>query len=300
MNRFSLLLTLALLPACALAQTVAPPDIPNPPPGVSGQEGLNATAWVQTSAESRIAALQAYRLATRQLDVALKDKNWTAAVEQGRDYRKLPPAVILDLDETVLDNSPYQARLVRDNAVYSGASWESWVNEAAAPAIAGSVAFLRAAAGRGVRIFYVSNRGAAEETATRENLKRLGAPIDWRFDAVLMNGERPAWTSDKTSRRAFVAQTHRVLLIVGDDMNDFVPAKPLTLAERDALLNRYADYWGDRWILLSNPLYGSWEGALFDYRYDLSREEILRRKYQALRFGATEVVAVEKASTATR
>ena len=191
------------------------------------------------------------------------------------DYRELPPAVILDLDETVLDNSPYQARLVRDNAVYSGASWESWVNEAAAPAIAGSVAFLRAAAARGVAIFYVSNRGAAEETATRENLKRLGAPIDWRFDAVLMNGERPAWTSDKTSRRAFVAQTHRVLLIVGDDMNDFVPAKPLTLAERDALLNRYADYWG-------RPLDFAFQSALRlvgRRAFRLSLRSVARKKF---------------------
>ena len=306
MNRFKLLLLLtALCPAIAWSQT-APltpivESIPNPPPGVTGQEGLNATAWVQTSTEARIAARQAYRLATRQLDVALRSKSWSAAVEQGRDFKRLKPAIILDLDETVLDNSPYQARLVRDNAVYSSATWEAWVAQAAAPAISGAVPFLQHAASRGVQIFYVSNRSAAEEDATRQNLARLGCPIQGPDDHLLFNGERPDWTSDKTSRRAFVAQNHRVLLLVGDDMNDFVPAKPLSLQQRDALLEKYDLYWGDRWILLSNPLYGSWEGALFDYRYDLSREQILARKYQALKFDEpSEAPLVNAESKATR
>ena len=100
----------------ARAQTPATSGAPpaEPLPGLMGQEGLNATAWVQSSAEAKIAALQAYHLATRQLDVALADPNWSAAVEQGAGYQTLSPAIILDLDETVLDNSPYQARLVRD------------------------------------------------------------------------------------------------------------------------------------------------------------------------------------------
>ena len=147
-------------------------------------------------------------------------------------------------------------------------------------------------------IFYVSNRSAAGEAATRANLKRIGAPVGDKYDAVLLNGERPAWTSDKTSRRAFVAQSHRVLLLIGDDMNDFVPAKPLTLGQRDALLQKYEEFWGERWILLSNPLYGSWEGALFDYRYDLSREETMKRKYDALQFdepGALETPSAPEA-----
>ena len=306
MNRFQLLLfssALCAIPALAQTASLAPliESAPNPPPGVTGQEGLNATAWVQTSTEARIAARQAYRLATRQLDVALKDKSWSAAVEQSRDFKKLKPAVILDLDETVLDNSPYQARLVRDNAVYTSATWQAWVAQAAAPAVSGAIPFLKYADSRGVQIFYVSNRSAAEEEATRLNLQRLGCPLQGPDDHLLFNGERPDWTSDKTSRRAFVAQTHRVLLLVGDDMNDFVPAKPLTLAQRDALLEKYDLCWGDRWILLSNPLYGSWEGALFDYRYDLSREQMLARKYQALEFDEpVQSPVVGGAATATR
>jgi acid phosphatase len=268
--------------------------------GLMGQEGLNATVWVQRAAEAKIAARQAYFLATRQLDAALKDRKWSAAVEQGKAFEKLPPAVILDLDETVLDNSPYQARLVRADAPYSGQSWAKWVAEANASSIAGAQTFLSYAQKKGVRIFYISNRSRSEESATRLNLRRLGLPLQDPADHVLMSGERNGWTSDKTSRRAFVARNHRVLLLIGDDLNDFVPAKPMTLQQRYQLLEKYATRWGQRWILLSNPLYGSWEGALFNYQNGLPRQEMLRRKYGLLETRDAVAVSPKAASTATR
>ncbi|BCM93897.1 lipoprotein E [Abditibacteriota bacterium] len=274
---------------------------PIPATTPKSQEGLSATAWVQGSAEAKIAARQAYHLATRQLDVALRDKKWSAAIEQVAPFKKLPPAIILDLDETVLDNSFYQARLVRDDALYSNEGWASWVAQADAGAIEGAVPFLKYADRKGVQIFYVSNRGLAEELATVENLKRLGCPIQGPQDHVLMSGEKSDWTSDKTTRRQFVAQKYRILLLVGDDLNDFVTAKPRTLQERNDLVNKYDSYWGERWILLSNPLYGSWEGAIYGYRNDLSREEMLRLKYGALQYREPVTPApTPNSSTATR
>jgi acid phosphatase len=249
---------------------------------LQGQEGLNATLWVQRAAEAKFAARQAYRLATRQLDAALRDKKWSAAIEQTGAFRKLPPAIILDIDETVLDNSAYQARLVRDDLPYSGASWAQWVAQSSAPVISGADKFLATAARRGVQIFYVSNRGVAEEEATRKNLLRLGLPVQGPEDHILMNGEMADWTSDKMTRRSYLAQKYRILLLFGDDLNDFVTAKPRTIQERLDLLETYDSYLGERWILLSNPLYGSWEGALLEYRVDLTRDETLRRKYAAL------------------
>ncbi len=282
-----------LLGSTSLSAWAAPVSTPLTPLGnitsipaipVHSNEGLSATAWVQSSAEARVAARQAYHLATRQLDVALRDKKWSAAVEQVAPFKKLPPAIILDLDETVLDNSYFQARLVRDDSLYTSDGWASWVAQADAGAIEGAVPFLKEADRKGVQIFYVSNRGVAEEAATTLNLKRLGCPVQGPQDHVLMNGERPEWTTDKTTRRQFIAQSYRILLLVGDDLNDFVTAKPRSLQERTDLINKYDSYWGERWILLSNPLYGSWEGALYDYRNDLSREEMLRRKYGALQY----------------
>ncbi len=263
-----------------------------PAGGLMGQEGLNATAWVQTAAEAKIAALQSYFWATRQLDAALRSPKWSAAIEQNPNFEKLPPAIILDLDETVLDNSAYQARLVRDDAPYSRQSWKKWSDQADAAAIPGAQKFLGFAAKKGVQIFYISNRGEDEEAATRENLRRLGFPVQGPSDHVLMTGEHPGWTSDKITRRRYVARNHRVLLLIGDDMNDFVTAKPRTLQERLDLLEKYASWWGQRWILISNPLYGSWEGALFGYKNDLSREDMLRRKYDALQ--TREPVAASK------
>ena len=291
--------SVAPLPAAPLETTGQKPEVEKP--DLVGQKGLDATTWVQSSAEAKIAARQAYFLATRQLDVALKDRKWSAAVEQGQNFGKLPPAIILDLDETVLDNSPYQARLVRDDASYSPATWESWAEQADAKALPGAAEFLKYAATKGVQIFYVSNRDAAQETATRRNLSRLGLPLQGPADHVLLAGEQPDWTNDKTTRRAFVVRNHRVLLLVGDDLNDFVTAKPITLQERLDLYQKYAPYWGQRWILLSNPLYGSWEGALFDYRHDLSRQEMLQRKYDALQTDEpTSAPAIPATSQATR
>ena len=264
----------------AVAQNVVAPTEPKQ------QQNLNATLWVQRAAESKIADRQAYVWATRQLDVALGDKRWSAATEQTPGYEKLPPAVILDLDETVLDNSPYFARLVRDDGTLKDDSWDVWVEEKQAEALPGAVAFLKYANSRGVQIFYVSNRDARGEAATRANLNRLGLPVQGDAkgpnDHVLLKDERPAWTSDKSSRRAWVAKNHRVLIIIGDDLNDFVSARKITLDQRLNLVSKYAPYWGERWVLLSNPLYGSWEDTINGYDDDISLAQMLRRKYDLL------------------
>lgn len=265
-------------PTMAAAPTQTTPLVPIP------NEGLSAMAWVQSSVEAKVAAKQAYYLAARQLDIALRDKKWSAAIEQSAGFGKLPPAIILDLDETVLDNSFYMARLIRDNTQYTDESWAQWTAQADAPALQGAIKFLNYAASKGVNIFYISNRPSDEEAATRENLRRLGCPLQGPEDHILLVGEKPDWPSDKTSRRRLIAQKYRVLLLVGDDLNDFVSARSLTLEQRLALYNKYNDYWGERWIVLSNPTYGSWEDALYGFNYDLPRAEMLRRKYDVLQY----------------
>lgn len=276
---------LALPAALALAACAAPraATVPAPPaPGLSpgSIEMLAGVLWVQTSAEYRALSEQAYAAAEAALARALADSGWTAALEQTGDYAARPPAVILDIDETALDNSPYQARLVLGNAEFESDTWTAWIDEAAAPAVPGAVEFARAAAARGVAVFYVSNRDSIHEPGTRRNLERVGFPLPATPDVVLLRGER-GWTSDKTGRRAAVAAEHRVLLVIGDDVNDFANAR-LPLAERDALVRRHADRWGERWIVLPNPMYGSWLGAAIGPGEDLSDADVLTRKLQAL------------------
>lgn len=273
------LLLLAGVPAgCAVAGSEAP--APTPPAAAEARhETLRATLWVQAAAEYEALALQAYRGAAASLWRGLGDPRWTAApVEQEAGFEGLPPAVILDIDETVLDNAPYQARRIEVNGEFTPESWDEWVLEAAAEPIPGAAEFTRYAAERGVAVFYVSNRDASLEEATRRNLAAHGFPLDRSGeDRVLSRGERPEWGSDKTTRRAHVAARYRVILSVGDDLNDFVPAR-VSRAEREELLRRYRDWWGDRFIVLPNPIYGSWESALLEWRTDLSPEE--RRRLQ--------------------
>ncbi len=235
-----------------------------PAPPAAARTGLDATLWVETAVEYRALARQAYATAARSLARALADSSWSGALEQGEGYEGLPPAVILDVDETVLDNSPYQGRLLADGEAYADDSWAAWVRERAAGAVPGAIEFTRAAARAGVAVFYVTNRDAALESDTRANLARLGFPIDDEGnDVVLARGERPEWGSDKGSRRAMIARAYRVLLLVGDDLADFVTAAPDQGGRRE-VFERYAGRWGRAWIVLPNPMYGSWERALLE------------------------------------
>jgi len=273
------LLVVALaLAGCRTTQPAATTDV-LPRLGV---ENLHATLWTQTAPEYRALALQTYATALDRLRDALADSSWSADVEQLRagGFEALPPAVVLDVDETVLDNAAYQARLVRDGALYAGDTWKAWVEEEAATAVPGALAFTRAADSLGVAVIYLTNRRADEEAATRRNLEALGFPVATAFDAVLARGETPAFEpSDKAPRRAAVAERFRIVQYFGDNLGDFLSGVETAIPARHALADAYAGWWGERWFMLPNPQYGSWESALFDHDYGLTPEERLRRKY---------------------
>src|SRR5699024_4942193 len=77
----------------------------------------SATLWVQNSAEYQALSLSVYNTAAGYLERALKDSYWTAHLPQkNKNIPSLLPAIILDVDETVLDNSAYQARMIKKNS----------------------------------------------------------------------------------------------------------------------------------------------------------------------------------------
>ena len=275
----SSIVVLILVAGCA-SRTQTPRT---PPAGVSSaapHENLNAVLWVQTALEFEATTLQAYRLAQLQLDSALANPTWTAALEQKGDVSKLRPAVILDVDETVLDNSYYQARMVRDNTPYTTATWDPWVMEAKATAIPGAREFTQYAAQKGVTVFYVTNRTANLEEATRKNLVAEGFPVAKDVDTVLARGERPEWSaSAKGPRRAHIAASYRILMLVGDDLGDFVVDASGTPEERRARTEPNGEWWGRRWIMIPNPTYGSWERAIVG-----SEQDHLAARRGALKF----------------
>ena len=216
----------------------------------------------------------AYQTATTYLEEALAEKSWTAELTQlGANIENLPAAIVLDIDETVLDNSPFQARMIEQNSDYNPVEWEKWVREAQADATPGAIAFTNAAHDLGITVIYLSNRNADTEPETRQNLSALGFPVSEKTDVVLLKGEKENWTSAKTARRAFVAESFRIVMLFGDDFNDFLPAKNITEVQREELLEKHRANFGERWFILPNPIYGSWNDAMFNFDRSLSPEQ---------------------------
>jgi 5'-nucleotidase (lipoprotein e(P4) family) len=181
----------------------------------------------------------------------------------------------------VLDNSYYQARMIRDKTPYATATWDPWVMEMRATAIPGAREFTSYAEKKGVTVFYVTNRTANLEDATRKNLAAEHFPLMQGLDTVLTRGERPEWReSAKGPRRAYVAASYRILMLVGDDLSDFVVDASGTPAERRDKTEPYRDWWGRRWIMLPNPTYGSWERAVVG-----NEQDHLAARRHALRYG---------------
>jgi 5'-nucleotidase (lipoprotein e(P4) family) len=270
-------------PRSAQAPAVAPAPA-SPAPAPPAHDLLNAVLWMQRSVEYKATALGAFALARLRLDQALTDPSWTALVpkEQSGSYQSLPPAVILDVDETILDNSGYQAWMTMKGTTFDPKTWNTYVNTVTSLPIPGAVEFTQYAVSRGVKVFYVSNRTAEEEPATRKNLEKFGFPLDGAVDTALMSRERPDWTSAKGTRRAYVAKSYRVLLNLGDNFADFVDEYRGTEADRLAVLEQHKDRWGRQWIMLANPSYGSFESAPFKHDFKVPAADQRKAKREAL------------------
>ena len=257
------------------------------PAAVPANDNLNAVLWVQRAAEYDAVSQTVYRAAASELDTALKEANWDALVptERGNAATGLPPAVVMDVDETVLDNSPYQARLVRDGKEYDDISWDLWVVEKKARALPGVVDFAKAASAKGVTILYLSNRAEHLQAATIANLKAAGLPV--KDDSVFLGlgtfvADCEQNGSEKNCRRKLAGQKYRVLMQFGDQLGDFVQIVANTPTDRDALYDEYADWFGERWFMLPNPTYGSWEPAVFNNAWNQPAEARRQGKLDSL------------------
>ena len=256
------------------------------PTSQGAHEDLDALLWLQTSAEYEAITRQSFRLAEMNLGRALVDPTWTASLEQQKmfasnptDLAKLSPAVILDVDETVLDNSKYQSRLIEADEEFSPDSWNSFCREEASEAIPGSVEFIRACRDARITVLYVTNRSVEIEYATRRNLVSVGLLDIDAPDYLFTKYERKNWGSNKETRRKYLASRYRILMLLGDDLNDFVTVgKSPTSKKRKDIASKQSDWWGKRWIALPNPNYGGWERSLYDWKDRAPRSEKLENK----------------------
>jgi 5'-nucleotidase (lipoprotein e(P4) family) len=269
-----LFLFLFVIPGCA--------TLPAVQSGATSDGRLDAILWQTTSVEYRVLAQSIYGVAQSHLDRALADRQWNALPAQAENFQHLPPAVIMDIDETVLDTSRFQSLLVKNGTRFSRARWRDWSSQNRPGAVPGAIEFISLAQSRGVTVFFVTNRDYATESLTRNHLASAGIKLPDDMDTVLSQSERPDWGADKGSRRNFIAKSYRVLMLFGDDLADFISEyRNSTQARMSAAMKH--NQWGTKWFMLPNPMYGSWELSLYDFNSDLSMDEISRRKFQQLR-----------------
>lgn len=293
----ALLAALALLAGCsssparhesvAAPATVAAPVAPARS-GPAADDNLNAVAWSQTAIEHDLLFVQTYRDAQLQLLKALKDPRWDALSKDDRvaPLKGLKPAVVLDVDETALDNSPYQARLIKSGGEYNEADWAAWCKEEAARALPGAVEFTRFAARHGIAVIFISNRAKDLDSVTLDNLRKVGFPVSGP-DAFLglgtfVEGCEQIGT-EKGCRRQLISRKYRVLMQVGDQIGDFADVIANNAQGRQQAMAPYLAWIGTRWFILPNATYGSWEPALFNNDWTLPRNERRRQKEAALR-----------------
>lgn len=277
--------TLTLLLVCSSA-LAAPQE---------AREQLNAVLWAQSAPEYAANSRLVYRLATERLS-ALKRAQTTASVEQAarrESLRGLRAAIVMDIDETVLDNSAYNAAVLKAGKPFDHADfrWNDWVLAKSATAVPGAVEFVAEARKRGFQLFFISNRtcnanggyadGKArdcpQQVATIENIEKVFGfkPAD---EQVLLRFEREQRDDkDKVARREEVAANHRIAMLVGDDLGDFIRVTDYQDAEYDS-------HWGADWFVLANPMYGSWEqGRTLDQKYaslQVWKETVVSRPLQ--------------------
>lgn len=250
---------------------------------VPASDMLLATLWTQRAIEYKANALTVFTLARIRLDEALADKSWTAAPgEQKGDYQGLPPAVILDVDETLIDNSRYQVWMLKNNQSFSTRTWNEFCAAQISTAIPGALEFVKYADSKGVKVFYITNRDAVTEKDTRENMQKLGFPMGGNVDTFLMQNEQPGWGSAKSSRRAVVTKDYRVLLNIGDNFGDFDDRYRSSEADRIKAYEADMPYWGKQWLMIANPTYGSFDTAPFGHDFKKPREEQRKAKWDVL------------------
>lgn len=226
-----------------------------------------AAVWSRASAEVRALYYQGYNVAKTALAANLKSTK-----------TKKKPAVVVDIDETVLDNIPYQATVVL-NGVDFPAGWQEWTDSAKALPLPGALDFLKYADGQGVAVFYVSNRKEPERPGTVKNLQDLGFP-QATDDHVLLKTE----TSTKEHRRSSIEETHEIVLLVGDNLNDFHEAfAKKSTTDRKAEADAFRESFGTKFIVLPNAMYGEWEGAVYEYNWTQTAVEKSQKRRAAIR-----------------
>lgn len=223
----------------------------------SNEHRLMAVLYQQRAAEYRALCYQAFNTAKLMID---RDSRPMGLQKKG--------AVVVDVDETILDNSPYEARLIFENKSYP-THWTEWCEVADARPVPGALEFLNYASKKGYSIFYITNRTEKFKEKTYLNLKNAGFP-QVSPDHLMCKKNR----NSKNGRRKSVEKNHRIALLIGDNLNDFSEVfEKKDVAERSKITDKMRKEFGSHFIVLPNAMYGAWENALYDYKKSKSEEK---------------------------
>ena len=240
---------------------------------VAAQEALNqkqqyqaetetmGLLWMRTSAEYRALAYQGYNVAMNTVKMAVTDPS----------HQRKPLAIVLDADETVVDNTKLMGEsIVNGNGRFDAPWWRQAVYQGKSQAMPGAVEFLNEVHKQGVEIFYVSNRYAPVNLdVTIQNFKELGFPSVDKDHVLLFEKD-----SDKQPRFDMIAKKYYVIVYMGDNAGDFpIGTKGKTLAERNSIIDAHKEDFGTTFVVFPNPAYGSWVSALAKGYQNLSPEE---------------------------
>ncbi len=247
----SLLICSIILSACSSRHTTI--DSGTVPHSIAVNGKMFATLYQQKAAEYVALCFQAYNIAQLRLD-------------QYKPSSGKPKAIVTDIDETVLDNSDYEAHRTLQGKDYDVASWYEWTDKAAADTVPGAAAFLKYAASKGVEIFYITNRDERERQSTLANLRKFGLP-----NADDAHFFPKTTTSGKEPRRQKVLETHEIVMLIGDNLADLSSLfDKKTVEERFQNTVFSAKDFSNRFIVIPNPVYGDWASSLFKYNYKLT------------------------------
>lgn len=211
----------------------------------------------QHAAEYRALCYQAFNAASLHLETIKKKR------------KGLPLAIITDIDETVLDNSYYEAQRIKDGKEFTAQSWKNWTDRSAATLVPGAADFFNKVKRAGIEIFYLSNRDTSEIRSTVSNFKKLHLP-----DADLLHMIFRKDKASKEIRRQQIMNRYNVVMLIGDNLNDFAELFEMrNSAERKNEVDKMKEAWGTKFIVLPNAIYGEWENALYDYKRNLTSQQ---------------------------
>ena len=200
------------------------------------------------AAETKALYLQGYNVATNRLKELLKTQT------------DKPYSIVFGLDETVLDNSPYQAQNVKDGTAFTPENWDVWVKKPQPRLYQVLKTFSNLQTKNGVQIYYVSDRTIDQVDDNDQNLENEGIPVQSRDHLMFLE----KGVKSKEGRQTSSPRKTNLVMLLGDNLVDFAEFSKTSETERNQKLEELQKEFGEKFIIFPNPMYGSWESTVYN------------------------------------